>query len=836
MHLKPNMLSLALLLSVLLSLAPGVQVPVLAQGPTPTTTATRPAASPAVAKTATPAARTSTPVPTRTPVPTATAIPKEPSKAAAATLPQGAFQQLIGDCTQARRIFAAILESGKLGPVAAEANFRMAQCYLHDDAFAEAYATLQDVLATAPVSDPHRAPAQFLLGETLSTLGSYKQAEAAYQAYLKMAPELQYLTWQRIAAQRKAQGDSSGAAEAYRQALAQGPDWNNTTAIRRALADLALASGNAKEAVTQYDALRGGTTKGAFASEMQYLAANALAQVSNTIKATGLITPTYPADALKRWQAAVDADNTSQYAHSSIVALLDAGATVDEFQRGVANYSQGNYDLAIAAFDRLRAAEPDGRQGLAWYYAGLSYIAAGNYDRGVQELDTFMSRWPNSAQRADAAMARARALGRAGNTSNAIAAYRELASKLPDSAQAPKALWQAAILVANNAPDQAADAYLDLARRYPGADEGWRAYQAAGLDLFQKANWKRAAEVWGEMAAAPKLASFAKPLGYYWQGRALHAAGDIEGAKAAWAAGKATGDTYYALRSAAWLDGKPEAFIREDAPKTETAPLSGAGDERTQISNWLQQWAGKGSLALPASVTSDPNWKRAQELLAIGRRTEALLNFERVRKAHEKEPWTLAALSIAFRDAGANRLSLLSAESLVTLAGQGMRQAPAALQKLAYPLPYEQLIRQEAAKRNLDPRLLAAIIRQESRFEPGVASSAGAQGLMQVMPGTAAGIAKQLNWPGYEDEQAYWPYVNVAFGAFYVRQWMSHFDGSLFAALAAYNGGPGNAAVWWQDAPNDDDLFAGLININETRTYVQAVWQNYEFYRRLYSR
>lgn len=832
MHPKRISLTAALLLSVLFSLAPALQGAALAQGATPPARAT---AKPTAAAVKTPAP-TRTPAATRTPAPTATTPAREPSKEAAATLAQGAFQQLIGNCDQARRIFAAILQSGTLGPVAAEANYRMAQCYLHDDATAEAYATLQDLLKTAPARDAHRAPAQFLLGETLSILGSYKQAEAAYQAHLSMTPELQYLTWQRIAAQRQAQGNTSGAIEAYRQALAKSPDWTNTSAIRRGLADLASATGNPKEAVAQYDALRGDTTKGAFASEMQYLAGNALAKVATTIKATGIVTPTYPPEALKRWQAAVDADPSTQYAHSSIVALLDAGARVDEFQRGVANYSNGVYDLAIAAFDRLRAAEPEGRQGLASYYAGLSYIGLAQYDRGIQELDAFMTRWPNSAQWADAAMARARAFARAGRTADAVAAYRGVAQQKPDAAQAPKALWQAALLLDNNTPALAPDAYLDLARRYPGADEGWRAYYAAGLAFFQKAEWRRAAEVWGEMAAAPQLAAFARPVGYYWQGRALHAAGDTAGAKKAWEAGKALGESYYGLRSEAWLDGKPEAWVREDAPKTEVTPLKASSDEKADIGAWLKQWAGQGTLNLPAAVTSDVNWKRGQALMAIGRRTEALLNWERVRKAHEKEPWTLAALSIAFRDAGANRLSLLSAEGVISLRGQPLKDTPAALQKLAYPFPYEELIRQEAAKRNLDPRLLAAIIRQESRFEPGVASSAGAQGLMQVMPGTAASIARQVAWPGYEDSQAYWPYVNVAFGAYYVRQWMSHFDGSLFAALAAYNGGPGNAAIWWGQAPSDDDLFTGVIGINETRVYVQIVWQNYEFYRRLYPR
>ena len=62
---------------------------------------------------------------------------------------------------------------------------------------------------------------------------------------------------------------------------------------------------------------------------------------------------------------------------------------------------------------------------------------------------------------------------------------------------------------------------------------------------------------------------------------------------------------------------------------------------------------------------------------------------------------------------------------------------------------------------------------------------------MQVMPGTAQSIADQLGWPNFEPQQAYWPYVNVAFGAYYVQQWLRNFDGSVFTALAAYNGGPG---------------------------------------------
>jgi len=151
-------------------------------------------------------------------------------------------------------------------------------------------------------------------------------------------------------------------------------------------------------------------------------------------------------------------------------------------------------------------------------------------------------------------------------------------------------------------------------------------------------------------------------------------------------------------------------------------------------------------------------------------------------------------------------------------------------------MAYGKLIRAEAKKWGLDPRLLFSVIRQESHFETGATSSAGARGLMQVMPGTAKGIAERLGWQDFDPSQAYWPYINVALGANYVAQWLNHFEGSLAAALAAYNGGPGNEAVWRGWAPEDDDLMVSLINITETRVYVQLVWENYAAYQRLYPR
>jgi soluble lytic murein transglycosylase len=515
--------------------------------------------------------------------------------------------------------------------------------------------------------------------------------------------------------------------------------------------------------------------------------------------------------------------------------LLDSGAVVDEYQRGLANYHKGNYELAIAAFDRLLAAEPGGRDGAARYYTGLSYLALDQTDRGNAELDAFIDKHPASPLWADAWMAKGRALAKVDRDAEAIAAYRRLAELRPDAPQAPKALWQAALLTGQPGPQPsaaAAEAYLVLARRYPKADEGWRAYQNAGLTYFKLGDWRRAAEIWSEMAENAALPAFTRPVAYFWLGRAQAAAGDRAAALRSWQTAAASGpESFYGLRADAWARGK------EDQWEDSAAPQAAQPDaDATEIAAWLRTWAGAGSLELAAEIKADPDWQRGETLLALGLRAQALANWGRVQKRYEKNPWAQTALALAFRDAGAHRLSLLSAEQVANLSGKTMSAAPLGLQRLVYPFPFAELIRAEAAKHDLDPRLLAAIIRQESRFETGAASSVGAQGLMQVMPGTAESIAGQLEWPNFEPQQAYWPYVNVAFGAYYVQQWLRNFDGSVFTALAAYNGGPGNASAWHKWAPQDDDLLAALININETRTYVQAVWLNYEAYARLYPR
>jgi soluble lytic murein transglycosylase len=628
----------------------------------------------------------------------------------------------------------------------------------------------------------------------------------------------------------------SGAIAAYTAALQESPDWQNTVTIRRALAELAVAQKDYRAAVAQYDLLRGEVTTGAWAAEMQWLAGSALAQGGERT------------EAVRRWQAAVDADLTSGFAHQAVVALLDAGTAVDEYQRGLVNFYQGNYSLALAAFDRLRGADPTGRRGGAWYYAGLSYLRLGQPGLALAELDSFIRVYQDSPLWAKAWLAKGEAQAAAGDVSAGLATYRKLAELLPAAAEAPQALWRAAALEAEKSgPTQAAESYLALGRRYPAADEAPRAYQAAGLAYFRGGDYGRASAVWAEMAGVEgetgavtsgtpvppaQLPAWTRPMACYWLGRAQAAAGETEAAQRAWqAAWEAGPETFYGLRAASRLSAGRGEPLRS-ATEAEAGPAP--AQEATILAEWLRTWAGAGSLTLPAALRADPDWRRGEMLLSLDWWTVGLGYWERAQRRYAADPWALTAMALAFRDAGANRLSMLCAEQLVARWGHPLAEAPLALQRLVYPFPFADLIRAEAAKRDLDPRLIAAVIRQESRFEWTATSSVGAQGLMQLMPGTADWVAMKLAWPGFEPRQAYWPYVNVTFGAYYLHFALDEFDGSLATALAGYNGGPGNAARWRQEAGGDDDLMVALIPIGETRLYAQTVWVQYEVYKRLY--
>ena len=152
-----------------------------------------------------------------------------------------------------------------------------------------------------------------------------------------------------------------------------------------------------------------------------------------------------------------------------------------------------------------------------------------------------------------------------------------------------------------------------------------------------------------------------------------------------------------------------------------------------------------------------------------------------------------------------------------------------AILEITLPLRHDDIIRQQAAEKDLDPALIAAVIYAESRFR-NQESHAGALGLMQITPQTAAVIAHLSGGTQFVTEDLSDPEINISYGSYYLRYLFKRYDGNEIAALAAYNAGTGNVDDW-----GGADLGVDAIRFPETRAYVQEVLSKREEYRDKYA-
>jgi peptidoglycan lytic transglycosylase len=162
--------------------------------------------------------------------------------------------------------------------------------------------------------------------------------------------------------------------------------------------------------------------------------------------------------------------------------------------------------------------------------------------------------------------------------------------------------------------------------------------------------------------------------------------------------------------------------------------------------------------------------------------------------------------------------------------------ADKAVQEITLPLRHEDVIRQQAEDKDLDPSLIAGVIYVESRFRDQT-SHAGAKGLMQLMPATADYIARKSGGTEFVQGDLADPQINISYGSWYLRYLLDHYHGNVVLALAAYNAGEGKVDEWWREAADRGETFrvADHIPFPETRAYVTKVLDSRRSYRREYA-
>jgi soluble lytic murein transglycosylase len=617
------------------------------------------------------------------------------------------------------------------------------------------------------------------------------------------------------------------AVAAYQQTLA--PGWAPNTATEFARREkLALAYRNSQNfagALQQHESILAQAKIPAYIASIKW-------EVSQDLLATG---NAQRAHAL--WQDLIKNHAQTPAAALALQALLNASQPVDELQRGIVNLHAKNFSAAREAFRRAIQID-DGRADDVRLWAARNYLQLNDVQGAFRNLDQIIAANPSRSTKATEA--HAEKVKYFADAEDLVSAQIEFALLLQATANSAK---DATVLFSVGNALLRRPALFGLAVQAFYAVAAAQFDEKLGADALLRAAMLhyRLGQHTNTISATQLLQSKYprsewQPQALLWQGKAYLAAGNVVSGQAALQTAVQTSpDSYAGIRANALLVNAPPLLAGA------RFNVSASIDEQVAAEQWLQSWLSPTRVLTDTPALRDVRFARGTQLAQMGLEAEALSEFMGLLNDFAHDPVAMYRLAVHLRDLRLYRLSIACAEALMRLSPF---PTPAALPKfvarLIYPAYYADLVLVHAQEFGIDPALVFAVIRQESLFEALAESTAAAQGLMQVIPSTGAEIHRELGWPpNYTTRDLTRPFVSVRFGAYYLSKQRRAFDGDWYAALAAYNGGAGNALRWLErsgDAinPRDPDVFYGLISFEETQRYVRLVTTNYAMYRRLY--
>ncbi len=779
---------------------------------------------------------TPSPLPTFTPRPTSTPI-VPPSQSQT----PGDKYYFYGDWEKAITSYKETLDTTESTEGRNKALLGLGKTYYQQGDFSQALAALRTLISSSPDS-PYLSEAHFFLAETYAHLERNIEAAEAYAAYLTLRPGVidAYIQEKRGDA-LSAAGQHVPAIEAYSAAIAA-PCLDDESPLK-------LKIGQSYQALEDYDSAL------VIFNEVYNQTANDYTKA----RADYLIGQTY--DELDQADQAQQAylDAVIQYplsydSYLALVELVERGYPVNELNRGLVDYYADQYLLAIEAFNRYLADPQAEDPGLAYYYKGFSYYKigatqyqSGNYQTAVETYQNALASWsllidnhPDHTYYDEAWEFTAYTQWTYLNQyPEAVQTLLEFVEDNPYHNRAAEFLFDAArVSERAGKVDQAASLWNRVYNEYPTSSYANRALFLKGIMHIRLDSSSDALSTFHLYQQASQTIE-EEAQAYFWIGKTHDILGNHEAAQAAWSKAANLDPTgYYSERARDLLQGR-EPF----QPPQDYDFGYDIEKEQQEAEAWMRAAfpiPQETNLSSLGGLGEDPRLIRGTELWNLNQYDEARKEFEALRKEVNFDPVSSYRLANYFLEIGLYRSAIYAARQVLNNADMGDAEtmnAPIYFNHIRFGNYYNELVIPVSQAYDLHPLFLLSVIRQESLFEGFVRSSAGARGLMQIIPSTGREIAEKAGWPSnYTADDLYRPKVSITYGASYLSFQRNHFDGNLYAALAAYNGGPGNASTWLEAAGDDYDLFLESIRFEETRNYIKSIAEIFSIYRRLYQR
>jgi soluble lytic murein transglycosylase len=697
-------------------------------------------------------------------------------------------------------------------------------------------------LITASAGDAQQNSGQMTLlqkrqclseGVSLFQDKKYDQAVQKFEQLAGQYPELDEYVQFFLANTYINLGKQQDALKVFQQLLSHYPAHPLTDEICLNTANLLLANAKYQEAITLYTRLR--DRPNIDQADIQYQFGKAylgIGNMQNAVAAFQKVIVLYPAYAgVKEAKQALqkilakDPKLTPQWTEETLVQSANALLKARFFKEAIAQYEA--FKTKYPASSHLEECE---------FGIVDAYFQSGDSKKGMSTLEQLVTQY-GATQKEFAARAIYLISSKHWGADRNEQAQQYLQRVVKDYAQTA---WGDNAFYVLGRIAQSAKAYKDAAERYhtlattyPASDLAEEALWRAGWSYYLSQQYDQAAQVFAEVTQAFPNGSYADES-LYWQGRTSEKLKTPQVAI----------NIYRQL-----LQMFPDTYYGILARKRLRAFNVSAGTDQQHIGNSPEFSAIVQELrpTLPSAMYDaiTLHIPKVLELHEVRLKNYAEKEIQWIALLPQDTPtgsshqqilftYFLSRLYAAIED---YLRVIQTVTTLETLLKQSGRQAfPYPFETLKYPLAYWELIKKYAVQNSLDPFLVAAVIRQESAYDPEAISSANAQGLMQLVPLTGKKVAKQAGLRNFDPSQLYDPETNILLGTKYLASLLDQYTSDLYRSLAAYNAGPDATIKWWTDPGiEDQEVIVENITYRATQNYIKQVIRNQHYYRLIYS-
>ena len=757
-----------------------------------------------------------TPVPTSTPI-----VPPLQS-----TIP-GDVYFFYGDWESAIISYQETLDSPASSHDKSAALLGLGKVFLQKTEYQKALDYFRQFISTYPESTLiHKT--YYALAETYTALNRYQEAADAYNFYLLRRPGiLDAFIQHKRGDVLSIAGESNAAIAAYQAAISAGSG-DELFELQLKIGQEYTALDDHNTAIVIFNDVYAQTGNDYTKARADYLLGLSHLELKQLDQAESAFR-----DAVIQYPLSYDS-------YLALVELVNAGSEINDLDRGLVDYFAGQYSHAVEAFDRYLLESDPADRGTALYYKGFALRAMGNHEEALIAWDDLIKSYPEHAYWDQAWEFKAYSLW------FYLDQYNEAAQVLLDFVggntyhpRAAEFLFDAArIEELTGDLESAAQLWRRVFNEYPTSDYATESLFKSGISQVRLGAYDKALETFSLFRdASQTFEDLSQAL--FWIGKVHVYQGNSGEAQAAWSEAASADPTgYYSERS--------RELLQDRNPFTPPQDFDFGYDvevERQEAETWIRETfsippeTNLNSLGL---LAEDPRIIRGTELWELGLYNDARTEFEEIRNEVSFDPISSYRLANYYIDLGLYRPAIFAARQVLNAAGMddaSTMNAPTYFNHIRFGTYYSDLVIPTGQEYGIHPLFIFSVIRQESLFEGFVRSTAGARGLMQIMPSTGADLTDQEDWPpDYSDEDLYRPHVSIKLGTAYLNFLRSYYDGNLYAALAAYNAGGGNSSIWLEEAQGDQDLFLEIIRFSETQTYIKTISEVFAIYRRIYTR